>query len=157
MLLQTIPDSALIGAKPAQVALYMDCYLSPDAFSHAVELCRKNGATLIILASPPHSVAVSRLEPYLGALTQAGIEWEIFPVARVAVPELLRRRPEIATLVCDSRSDLAQYCNAEIARPNGMAPVALHVTLAPQRSQASPMANISREVNWLEPRFNRGF
>lgn len=160
MLLHSIPDSALTRTKPAQVALYLDCYLSSDSVNHVVDLCQKIGATLVMLAPPPHSLAVSRLEPYLGVLTRAGIEWEILAVASdpdVAVHELLERRPEVASLVCDSRSSLADHFHTEIAGSRGKPPVVLHVVLAPERSRARSGADDSRAVSWLEPRFNRGF
>jgi hypothetical protein len=160
MLLHSIPDSAPTRTKPAPVALYLDCYLSSASVNHVVDLCQKIGTTLVMLAPPSHSLAVSRLEPYLGVLDRAGIEWEILAVASdpdVALRDLLEQRPGVASLVCDSRSSLADHFHAEIAGSRGKPPVALHVVLVPERSRGRSGADDTRAVNWLEPRFNRGF
>lgn len=159
MFLHRIPASALTQAKPAQVALYLDSNLSPDAVHHAIDQCAGSGATLLMLAPPPHNAAVSRAEPYLGILKRAGVAWDMVAIAgdpEVAVPELLRQRPEIVALVCDSRSIPAHSFGTGRSAPDRL-PVTLHVVVAAGRKSVRAEAHDSNVVNWLEPRFNRGF
>jgi hypothetical protein len=165
MLLQHVntQDSAPAPA-PAiapQLALYLDTALPRALTRQLVELCRRQDSRLVILAPPPGDLAVSRIEPSLSALTRAGIEWEIVTVEgdpAVAVPELLRRRPAISMLVCDHRSALTHALYQGGARAPGKSPVPLLVMLIPEPELArGERAAPEREVDWLEPRFHRGF
>jgi hypothetical protein len=131
-----------------QVALYLDIDLSRAGMAHVIDLCSDHQAHLLILAPPPHNLAVSRLEPHLGALARAGIDWSL-AVRPGSLEQQLQGLDGIVQLVCDSRSALAHR--------HGPLPAALRVLLAPA-TEARPTGPAGEvRVDWLAPRFNRGY
>lgn len=140
-----------------QLALYLDTDPTRDFMAYIVDLCRNKGARLVCLAPPPLDLAVSRLEPHLGYLEQAGIAWEILPAdanPEANLPPLFRQRPGMILLACDSRSRLARrWDSASLA--------GLHVPLLILLGRDSETVHAEPDggaaPDWLAPRFNRGF
>lgn len=131
-----------------RVALYLDTWLSRELMAHVLEQCRDLGASLLCLAPPPGNLAVSRMEPHLGALDRAGIEWQMQAVdgeLGAGLPDL----PGITQLVCGSRSALAHH--------RGPLPVPLLILLNPEPVPARAKPEPERTIDWLAPRFNRGY
>lgn len=131
-----------------RVAMYLDTYLSRELMAHVIEHCRELGAGLLCLAPPPHNLAVSRLEAHLGALTKAEVEWEIQGI-ECEHADPFRELDGVVLLVCESGSALARH--------RGALPAPLLVLLNPEPRTARHRAEPEPTVDWLAPRYNRGF
>jgi len=146
-----------LPADAPQLALYLDTDLSPDFMAYIAGLCREKGRRLLCLAPPPPGLAASRLEPHLRVLEQAGIPWEILPAGatpEATLPELLRQRPGIVMLACDSRSRLARHCDSG---PLAELHVPVLILLGREAGLGHTKPDHRPAPDWLAPRFNRGF
>lgn len=131
-----------------QAALYLDIDLSRAGMAHVIELCSDRQARLLILAPPPHNLAVSRLEPHLGALERAGIDWQL-SARQGSLEQQLAGLDGTLQLVCDSRSALA--------RRHGPLPAPLLILLTTTAEPRRAGSDRTPRVDWLAPRFNRGY
>ncbi len=139
---------SLAAPSASRVALYLDTPLSRDLMAQVLEHCRTMKASLLCLAPPPRHLAVSRLEPHLGALAETQIEWDIQGIENDQANPF-RDLEGIALLVCDGASALARY--------HGALPAPLRVLLNPETRIAHNPLRPEITVDWLAPRFNRGF
>ncbi len=130
----------------AQVALYLDLPPSPELIALAVAQCQAWHANLLCLAPPPIDLASASLAPYLSQLERAGIAWDVSAAASDLSGQL-QQHPEIVQLICDGRSSLTQ----QKLKP----PVPMLIVFSPNSQPAR--AESGTTVDWLAPRFNRGF
>lgn len=138
-----------LATTPApHVALYLDTYLSRELMTHVIERCQELGASLLCLAPQPRNLAASRLEPHWGALARTEVEWDIQGIESDQA-EPFRDLDGIVLLVCESGSALTRY--------RGALPAPLLILLNPESRVASKQPPPELKVDWLAPRFNRGF
>lgn len=87
-----------------QVGLYVGSELAAEVMQYAMQTAGRLRHGLTVLTSQPEEKAQALLSPYHAELTAAGIEVRVVPLTGDPVSALahaLRRRPEVAFLVCN--------------------------------------------------------
>lgn len=98
------PTPAVPAATRPQVGLYLGIDLPEDVMQYVVQTCARLKHGLTVLTFQSENDAKALLAPYEAELSEAGIELRLValsgePLAPLA--QALRRRPEIAFLVCN--------------------------------------------------------
>lgn len=128
------------------IVLYLDRELSRSLMRHLVQRCHEAGAALVCLAPPPGPLAIARLEPHLGALEAAGIDWRVWPASGDIIADIAAL-PAARLLVCAEGSALADLSD------NLPAPLLILLNPPP----ASPLDTAEPgAVNWLASSLHRG-
>jgi len=128
------------------IVLYLDRELSRPLMRHLIQRCLEADAALVCLAPPPGPLAITRLEPHLGALEAAGIDWRVWPTSGDVVADIAAV-PAARLLVCAEGSALADLSD------NLPAPllILLNPPLVSPLDEAEPAP-----VNWLAASLHRG-
>ncbi|MCU0841411.1 MAG: hypothetical protein MUC79_06790 [Thiobacillaceae bacterium] len=95
--------SAKTVARP-QVGLYLGSALSADLMQYVVQTCLRIRHDLIVLTFQSEDAARALLAPYRAMLDDAGIRHDVAALKGEPPADLahaLRRRPEVAFLVCN--------------------------------------------------------
>lgn len=143
----------------ARVALYADALVAAGVAEQVLSLCRRKGASLVVLAPAGQALATSILEALLPALERADIEWDIAPLSGEpvnAARAYLTTHAGIELIVCDGRSGLAQSVFDE-SDTRHMLPVTILINLIVEPGAGTPRPGSFPEIDWLRPDLNRGF
>jgi hypothetical protein len=115
-------SAAPAGAKP-QVGLYLGSEVSDDAMQYVAHTCARLRHDLTVLTFESESDARALLAPYEPLLEQAGAEMRVVVMTGdppAALAQALRRRPEVAFLVCNEAGYLGHSLMAGTARKDAI-------------------------------------
>lgn len=143
----------------ARVALYADALVGEGVREQVISLCRRRGASLLVLAPAGQALATSVVEALLPALEQAGIDWDIAPLSGdpvTAARAWLATHGGIELVACDGRSGLAQAVFDE-RDTRHMLPVPILINLLVEPGAGMLRPGSFPEIDWLRPDLNRGF
>jgi hypothetical protein len=100
----TAPEAAAPAAKRPHVGLYLGSELSADVMQYVTQTCARLKHDLTVLTFESETEAHALLAPYQAMLAKAGTRLNVVVVSGeppAALARALRRRPEIAFLVCN--------------------------------------------------------
>lgn len=128
------------GQRP-QVGLYLGSELSQEAMQYVAQTCVRLKYGLTVLTFLTEGEAQDLLTPFRPMLDAAGIELRLVVVSGeppAALAQALRRRPEVAFLVCNESGYLG-YSLVSGSRHNGGLPVPVVLVASNDAiSQAQP-------------------
>lgn len=125
----TNPKAANPLAARPQVGLYLGSELPDDVMQYALQTCERLNHGLTVLTFQAESEAEALLAPYRTALEAASIELRLVPVTGeppAPLAQALRRRPEIAFLLCNESGYLGNgLMNGRVRKDAMPVPVVL--------------------------------
>jgi hypothetical protein len=148
--------SRLIAGKPAplsktevpmaktqqpQVGLYLGSELSADVMQYVVQTCTRLKHGLSVLSFQAESEVQTLLAPYQGTLAENGIEMRVAILTGeppAALVHALRRRPEVAFLICNESGYLGRGLITGTVRQDSM-PVPVVLVAAGDAAAARPV------------------
>lgn len=92
------------AARLPQVGLYLGSNLPKDVMQYVMQTCGRLKRNLTVLSLQPENEVRALLAPYQAELDAAGIELRVAALTGeplAALSQALRRRPEVAFLVCN--------------------------------------------------------
>lgn len=104
-----VPPAAT--AERSQIGLYLGCELPADILQYVVRTCARMRYGLTVLTFQSQAVAEELLAAHADLLKEAGITPTIVPLSGEplrALPQALRRRSDIAFLVCNESGYLSR-------------------------------------------------
>ncbi len=129
------------GARP-QVGLYLGSELSAEAMQYVVQTCVRLHHGLTVFTFLTEGEAQTLLTPFRPMLDAAGIEMHLVVVSGeppAALASALRRRPEVAFLVCNESGYLAHGLISGNQRKGGMpVPLVMVATQGMAAEQPAP-------------------
>jgi len=105
------PDAPVTKTQQPQVGLYLGSELPADVMQYVVQTCTRLKHGLSVLSFQSESEVQTLLSPYLDTLADAGIEMRVSILTGEPPPALihaLRRRPDIAFLICNESGYLGR-------------------------------------------------
>ncbi|MEW5891583.1 MAG: hypothetical protein AB1697_00350 [Pseudomonadota bacterium] len=112
------------AAKPrAQVGLYLGSEISAEIMQYVVQTCSRLRHGLMVLSFQPGNVIEALLAPYQSMFEAAGIELQVVELTGeppAALSRALRRRPEIAFLVCNESGYFGRHLLNNAQRNTGI-------------------------------------
>ena len=105
------PEAPVLKTQQAQVGLYLGSELSADVMQYVVQTCTRLKHGLSVLSFQSENEAQALLAPYQEALAEAGIEMRVSILTGeppAALIHALRRRPEVAFLICNESGYLGR-------------------------------------------------
>ena len=117
------PASAAAASTRPQVGLYLGSEVSEDVMQYVAHTCARLRHDLTVLTFESEGDARILLAPYAPLLKQAGAEMRVVVMAGdppAALAQALRRRPEVAFLVCNEAGYLGHSLMAGTARKDAI-------------------------------------
>jgi CheY-like chemotaxis protein len=105
------PEAPVLKTQQAQVGLYLGSELSADVMQYVVQTCSRLKHGLSVLSFQSENEVQALLAPYQEALAEAGIETRVTILTGeppAALVHALRRRPDIAFLICNESGYLGR-------------------------------------------------
>lgn len=106
-----------------QVGLYLGSELSADVMQYVIQTCTRLKHGLSVLSFQSENEAQTLLAPYQEALAEAGIEMRVAILTGeppAALIHALRRRPEVAFLICNESGYLGRSLITGAVRQDSM-------------------------------------
>jgi len=117
------PEAAVPAAKRPHVGLYLGSELSADVVQYVTQTCARLKHDLTVLTFESETEARALLAPYQAMLDKAGTGLSVVVVSGeppAALARALRRRPEIAFLVCNEAGYLGHSLMAGAQGKNSL-------------------------------------
>ena len=105
------PEPPVVKLQQPQVGLYLGSELSADVMQYVVQTCTRLKHGLSVLSFQSESEVETLLAPYQEGLAEAGIETRVAILTGeppAALVHALRRRPDIAFLICNESGYLGR-------------------------------------------------
>lgn len=138
------PKAATPAAKRPHVGLYLGSEVSADVMQYVTQTCARLKYELTVLTFESETEARALVAPYEAMLDKAGTRLSVVVVSGeppAALARALRRRPEIAFLVCNEAGYLGQSLTAgtqgKDAMPVPVVMVAANESSARQAGEAA--------------------
>lgn len=143
-------NKTLPTLKPGQqIGLYLGSELSPDVMQYVIATCMQFSVKLTVLTFQSESDARTLLKPYQTKLNDAHIDVQLAVLGGeppAALIQALRKRPEIALLICNEFGYLGRSLKKGIVRQEAFpVPVVLiggneTASAKPERAAVSPVS-----------------
>jgi len=137
---QSKPEAPVAASQQPQVGLYLGSELSADVMQYVIQTCTRLKHGLSVLSFQSENEAQTLLAPYQEALAEAGIEMRVTILTGeppAALIHALRRRPEVAFLICNESGYLGRGLITGAVRQDSM-PVPVVLVAAHEAAAVQP-------------------
>lgn len=138
---QSKTEAPVAASQQPQVGLYLGSELSADVMQYVIQTCTRLKHGLSVLSFQSENDAQTLLAPYQEALAEAGIEMRVAILTGeppAALIHALRRRPEVAFLICNESGYLGRSLITGAVRQDSM-PVPVVLVASKEGTAALPV------------------